>query len=146
MQNIEETKNFGAFIDRTLRIIRLDLGKRLKQVNVDITPEQWMILSSLYGNNGQSQTELCNDSFKNAPTVSRIIDLLSKKGYTERQRFENDRRSYKIFLTEEGKTVVEQALPAIIAARSKGWTDLSDEDYDGFIKVLNNIFDNLSEE
>ena len=146
MQNIEETKNFGAFIDRTLRIIRLDLGKRLKQVNVDITPEQWMILSSLYGNNGQSQTELCNDSFKNAPTVSRIIDLLSKKGYTERQRFENDRRSYKIFLTEEGKTVVEQASPAIIAARSKGWTDLSDEDYDGFIKVLNNIFDNLSEE
>jgi len=137
MQNMEGTKNFGAFIDRTLRIIRLDLGKRLKQVNVDITPEQWMILSSLYNNNGQSQTELCNDSFKNAPTVSRIIDLLSKKGYTERQRFENDRRSYKIFLTEEGKAVVEKALPAIIATRAKGWTDLTDEDYEGFIKVLN---------
>ena len=103
-----------------------------------------MILSSLYDNNGQSQTELCNDSFKNAPTVSRIIDLLSKKGYTERQRFENDRRSYKIFLTAEGKTTVEKALPAIIAARSKGWSDLTDEDYQVFIKTLNKVFDNLS--
>ena len=80
MQNMEETKNFGAFIDRTLRIIRLDLGKRLKQVDVDITPEQWMILSSLYKDNGQSQTELCNDSFKNAPKffVSSIFCMARK--------------------------------------------------------------------
>ena len=92
MKDEKETKNFGAYLDRTLRMVRLDLGKRFKKVGVDITPEQWMILSSLYKNNGQSQTELGNDSFKNAPTVSRIIDLLCKKGLTERQRFENDRR------------------------------------------------------
>lgn len=140
-----ENKIYGSFIDRTLRMIRLDIGKRFKAVGVDITPEQWTILSSLYEQNGQSQTQLCDDSFKNAPTVSRIIDLLVKKGLVERQRFENDRRSYKIFLTEKGSEVVEKALPAMQAARSEGWAGLSDDDYDQFIRILNTIFDNLSE-
>ena len=140
-----EDKIYGSFIDRTLRMIRLDIGKRFKAVGVDITPEQWTILSSLYEQNGQSQTQLCDDSFKNAPTVSRIIDLLVKKGLVERQRFENDRRSYKIFLTEKGSEVVETALPAMQAARSEGWAGLTDDDYDQFIRILNTIFDNLSE-
>lgn len=140
-----ENKIYGSFIDRTLRMIRLDIGKRFKAVGVDITPEQWTILSSLYEQNGQSQTQLCDDSFKNAPTVSRIIDLLAKKGLVERQRFENDRRSYKIFLTEKGSQVVETALPAMQAARREGWNGLSDDDYDQFIRILNTIFDNLAE-
>lgn len=146
MQNNDNTKNFGAFIDRTLRMIRLDLGKRLKAQGVDITPEQWMILSSLYETNGQSQTEIGSNSFKNAPTVSRIIDLLCKKGLTERQRFENDRRSYKIFLTEAGKATVEKAYPAIAATRRKGAQGMSNEEYKNLVSTLNKIFDNLADE
>lgn len=143
MPDIQDTKDFGPLIDRTLRIIRLHMGRRFKEVGVDITPEQWVILSSLYEQNGQSQTNLSDGSFKNAPTVSRIIDLLCEKGLTERQRFESDRRRYKIFLTDSGKEVVEKARPAVIALRTQGWQNLTEEDYQHFSRIINQIFLNF---
>lgn len=110
MKKLKETKNFGAFLDRTLRRIRLDMGRRLMEQGVEITPEQWIILSSLYERNGQSQTELGDDSFKNPPTVSRIIDLLCKKELTERRSDSGDRRRHKIYLTTKGQEIVEPRL------------------------------------
>jgi len=145
MLNDQGTKNFGAYLDRTLRQVRLDMGRRLKDLKLDITPEQWMILSSLYDNNGQSQSELGDNSFKNAPTVSRIIDLLCKKGLTQRKPHAGDRRRHTIFLTPAGKKIVELAMPAIIATREKGWEGLSDEDYKTFLRIINHIFQNFSE-
>ena len=141
----KETKNFGAYLDRTLKKVRLDLGRRFKELNLDITPEQWIILSSLSNKNGQSQTQLGEGSFKNAPTVSRIIDLLCKKGLTERRRFENDRRRYKVFLTKRGKAIVEKAVLAVNASRKKGWNGLTDEDYTVFLRIINQIFDNFED-
>ncbi len=140
------TKNFGAFIDRTGKAIRHKYLKVFKEIDVNITTEQWVLLDSLYQNNGQSQNDLAAQSFKNAPTVSRIIDLLCEKGLTERQRFENDRRRYKIYLTLEGKALVEKTYPAVLDLRRQGWDGLSDEDYENFLRIINKIFDNFNGE
>ena len=146
MLDEQGTKNFGAYLDRTLRQVRLDMGRRLKEKGIDITPEQWIILSSLYENDGQSQSELGDASFKNAPTVSRIIDLLCKKGLTERVPHAEDRRRHHIFLTDTGKKTVELAFPAIRESRKKGWQGLNETDYQHFIRIINQIFQNFSEE
>lgn len=145
MLDEQGTKNFGAYLDRTLRQVRLDMGRRLKEQGVDITPEQWIILSNLYENNGQSQSELGDSSFKNAPTVSRIIDLLCKKGLTKRVPHAEDRRRHHIYLTDLGTHTVEQALPIILESRKKGWQGLNDQDYQTFLRIINRIFQNFSE-
>ena len=142
MQN-NKTKNFGAYLDRTLKIIKHNYLKAFRNLSVEITTEQWVILDSLYLNNGQSQTDLANTSFKNAPTVSRIIDLLCKKNLTVRKRFDNDRRRYKIFLTDEGKKLVEKVQPTVEQLRAQGWNNLTDEDYVQFLKIMNQIFKNF---
>ncbi len=146
MKNAEKDlgKNFGSYMDRTLKQIKSTYLQAFKSIGVNITTEQWVILDSLYQNNGVSQTDLANGSFKNAPTVSRIIDLLCKKGLTERQRFPNDRRRYKIFLTAKGRALYERALPTVIELRKKGWDHLSDDDYDSFKRIMNQIFSNFS--
>ncbi len=139
----KDTKNFGAYIDRTIKVIKLNYLKAFKEAGIDLTTEQWVIMDSLYKNNGVSQTDLANGSFKNAPTVSRIIDLMCKKNLTTRQRFENDRRRYKIFLTEEGQATYEKALPIVEELRRQGWEGLSDEDYEVFLRIMNQIFQNF---
>ncbi len=139
----EDSKNFGAYIDRTIKIIRHNYVRTFKELQIDITTEQWVIMDSLYQQNGISQTELANGSFKNAATVSRIIDLLCKKGITERQRFENDRRRHKIFLTPKGVELVEKVYPSIHQLRRQGWNKLSDEDYETFLRIMNQIFNNF---
>ncbi|MFT4972999.1 MAG: DNA-binding MarR family transcriptional regulator [Paraglaciecola sp.] len=138
----EEPKIFGAYLDRTVKQIRQNYVRAFKEVGVDITTEQWVLLDNLYQNNGISQNELAERNFKNAPTVSRIIDLLCTKELVERQRFENDRRRYKIFITEYGKTVYEKALPAVLGLRKQGWDNLTEEDYDSLVRIVNQIFEN----
>ena len=141
----KQGKYFGTYIDRNYRIIRLNFLQAFRQAGVDITTEQWVLMDALYQKNGLSQTELAEISFKDAPTISRIIDLLCKKKFTERQRFENDRRRYKIFLTAEGKAAYEQALPNVLALRSKGWDHLTEEDYQHFLRIMDQVFQNFAE-
>ena len=61
----------------------------------------------------------------------------------DRQRFDNDRRRYKIFLTDEGRVVAERALPIAVEMRNNGWVGLSDEDYRHFIRIIETVFDNF---
>jgi DNA-binding MarR family transcriptional regulator len=145
MLNSNTTKNFGAVMDRTLKIIKANYQRAFKEVGLDITTEQWVLIDTLYKNNGVSQNDLASGSFKDAPTVSRIIDLLCKKGMTERQRFENDRRRYRVFLTEKGKEVYEQALPKVIELRGRGWNGLTEEDYGHYFRIMERIFENFQE-
>ncbi len=137
------TKNFGAYMDKTLKIIKLNYLKAFKSLYLDFTAEQWVILDKLYQKDGISQTELANGSFKDAPTVSRIINLLEQKGLVQRERFDNDRRRYKIFLTEKGKADYETALPEVLKLREQGWQGLSDKDYDTYLRIMNQIFKNF---
>jgi len=145
MSSILATKSFGALIDRTLRRIKLRYLQTFKATGIDITPEQWVLLDKLYQTNGISQNELANGTYKNAPTVSRIIDLLCKKGWTERSRSEDDRRSYKIFLTQEGEKIVEILLPKVANLRSLGWENISEEDYKVFVRIMNQLYENYDE-
>lgn len=141
--NQEGSNHFGTYLDRTSRSVRQAYLKVFQQLGVDITTEQWVLLMNLYEKDGQSQTELANDSFKNAPTVSRIIDLLVKKKLVERSVAPEDRRRFHIFLTDEGRATVEKVFPSVIDLRKKGWEGLSDEDYQVFLRIVNQIFDNF---
>lgn len=142
----EASKNFGSYLDRTFKVVRQDLFRRFKAEALDITPEQWILLSSLGKDDGQSQADLASHSFKDAPTVSRIMDLLSQKGLITRKRSQGDRRHYRVYLTEAGRDTVSRAWPAVKASRQKGWQHLSEEDYGQFLRIINQIFSNYSEE
>ncbi len=143
MQEKETTKNFGAYMDRTIKLIKHNYTKSFKEIGVDITTEQWVILDSLNEKDGLSQNELASGSFKNAPTVSRIIDLLCKKDLTERKPSKEDRRKHHIFLTVKGRNTYLKALPIVEGLRKKGWNGLNDEDYDHFIRIMNQVFSNF---
>jgi DNA-binding MarR family transcriptional regulator len=142
MSKNSNAKRIGYFLERTTRIVKLSYLKAMKENGIDLTPEQWVILDNLYENNGQSQKDLANGSFKNAPTISRILDLLGQKGHIKRNTSTDDRRKFKIFLTKDGKNIVEQSQAIIKEMRERGWQDLSDEDYADFTRILNQIFKN----
>ena len=141
----KKVKPFGTYIDRNYRLIRLRFLQAFKKAGVDITTEQWVLMDLLMQENGLSQNELATRSFKDAPTVSRIIDLLCKKGFTERRKAENDKRRHDIFLTQKGKNVYDEILPTVIDLRQKGWEGLSDEDYRTFLRIMNQVFGNFEE-
>ncbi len=135
-------KQVGYYLERTTRQVKLAFTQAFIAADIDLTPEQWVLIDHLMAKNGVSQTDLASKSYKNAPTVSRILDVLERKNYIERQRFTNDRRRYKIFLTNKGRSVGEKALPIAIELREKGWKGLTDHDYEEFLKIIETVFKN----
>lgn len=129
---------------RTTRVVKLAFHHAFNQMGIDLTPEQWVILERLSIQNDQSQKDLADDSFKNAPTISRIIDVLCKKGWTKRIKDTQDRRIINVHLTKQGRDIVEKVVDRVELIRSKGWSNLSKSDYRAFVKVLNQIFENYS--
>lgn len=137
--------NVGTLLDRTTRLLKAHFLRAFKDAGVDLTPEQWVLLDHLHKAGASSQTDLANGTFKDAPTVSRIIDKLAKKGLAERTRFPNDRRRYQVALTEKGEEVHAQLLPKVEALRVQAWSGLSEKDYDNLTRVLDRIRDNFPE-
>ena len=145
MSDQNKVHNFGPTLERTLMVIRQNVLQIFRDLNLDITTEQWVILDSLYHLDGQSQTDLANNNFKNAPTLSRILDLMCKKEMVERRRSEQDRRSFNVFITPTGKAIHEKAFPSIIKLRQQGWTHLSDDDFLTFQRLMNQIYQNFTD-
>ncbi|MEO9484978.1 MAG: MarR family transcriptional regulator [Ekhidna sp.] len=137
-------KELGSFIDRTYKVVRQDLINRFKLAKVDITPEQWVILSKL-SERDMYQTELACNSFRDKPTVSRIVDLLVKKGLVERTRDTMDGRKFHVSITKNGELLVQKASPAVEDSRKLGWTNLTDNEYQVLIATLDKVFTNYSE-
>jgi DNA-binding MarR family transcriptional regulator len=137
--------NVGTLLDRTTRLLKAHFLRAFKDANVDLTPEQWVLLDHLYKTGASSQTDLANGTFKDAPTVSRIIDKLAKKGLAARTRFPNDRRRYQVALTEKGEAIHEQLLPKVEALRVQAWGGLSENDYADLTRILDRIRDNFPE-
>jgi DNA-binding MarR family transcriptional regulator len=109
----------------------------------DISIDQWVILKRISEEEGISQVDLANATYKDPASVTRILDILEKKGWAERQADENSRRAYKIFLTIEGRNLVEKMLPIVQSIREKGLENLTAKEIETTKKVLKKMYSNL---
>ena len=122
------------------------MQKEFTKNGFDITVDQWVVLYELYQDNDLSQNQIAELTFKDAPTITRIIDLLGKKKYLERKASKEDRRKFEIHLTSFGKKKVKQFLPVVVKLREKGWENLSDKQYKDLTNILDTVFDNFEQE
>lgn len=141
---MSQYKELGSFIDRTYKVVRQDLINRFKKAGVDITPEQWVILAKL-NEQDMYQTDLASMSFRDKPTVSRIVDLLAKKNLVERIPDKEDGRKYHVSITKKGEAMIKKATPSVDESRKVGWTDLTEDEYQSLVATLDKIFTNYSE-
>ncbi|MFT7120530.1 MAG: DNA-binding MarR family transcriptional regulator [Neolewinella sp.] len=137
--------NVGTLLDRTTRLMKAHFQRTFKDAGIDITPEQWVLLDHLFKAGASSQTDLANGTFKDAPTVSRIIDKLSQKGMAQRSRFPNDRRRYQVDLTDKGREIHGVLNPKVEELRVQAWSGLSQDDYDDLVRLLGAIRENFPE-
>lgn len=137
--------NVGTLLDRTTRLLKAQFQRVFREAKVNITPEQWVLLDRLYAEGASSQTDLANGTFKDAPTVSRIIDKLADKGLAVRKRFPGDRRRYQVDLTDQGRAAHEKLFPRVAELRVQMWTGLSESDYAELTRLLEQIRDNFPE-
>lgn len=133
----------GFIIERTSKRLRQSFKGVLKKMNSGITIDQWVVLYELKKEDGLSQYELAHRTYKDAPTITRIIDKLSDKLLINRNPDPNDRRKFNIYLTDLGKLKIDEIIPIARAFRKKVWNGLDEETVQFLIKTLNKVFDNI---
>ncbi len=82
------------------------LAARLK--DYDLTPEQWSVMCCICFKEGMNQKEIAERTVKDQPTVTRILNVLHRKGLIMRSSDRADRRAYLIYPTEKGRKVTEE--------------------------------------
>jgi DNA-binding MarR family transcriptional regulator len=120
------------------------LQKNFKQAGVDITIEQWSVLYHLWKEDGLSQQQLCDATFRDKPSITRLVDNLEKLGLVKRMADKNDRRINKVCTTPEAQKLLElsmevanQTLNEALAGVTNGQIEIAKE-------VLNMVYENLS--
>ncbi len=136
-------KRIGYLLERTTRVAKLSFTKMFRDLGIDITPEQWVIIDTLAQNGKMSQKKLGKESFKNPPTISRIVENLVKKGFVLRHYDDIDRRVTTIALSQKGKELERKCRPYVVELRNSSWDELSENDYDDFVRILDKIFENF---
>jgi DNA-binding MarR family transcriptional regulator len=119
------------------------LQKYFREANLDITVEQWSVLVHLWKEDGVNQQELCNKTFRDKPSITRLVDNLEKLGMVKRVAGKDDRRINFIFLTDEAKALRDKTMELASNTLMEGLAGVNDEDIEVVRKVLTQVYENL---
>lgn len=135
-------KSTGFIIYRTALAMRGAWQRTLKEQGFDITPEQCGILFLLSEKEGLSQKEIGDVLFKDKPNISRMLDALERKKLIQRQS--TDRRRFAIFLTGEGKKMIEAIMPCKLKLEEKVLNGLLTRELEALESTINKIYRNIT--
>ena len=135
-------KSLGFIINRASVAVKKEFVKRLR--SYDLTPEQWSILNRLGEQDGLTQKNLAERTYKDQPNTARILDKLEKKELLKRADNPEDRRAFLIFLTDKGKDLRESIIPITTQLNKDAASGLKKEEYEQLISLLGRVYENLN--
>ena len=119
------------------------LQKKFNANGMNLTIEQWSVLYHLWKQDGISQQELCNATFRDKPSITRLVDNLEKLNLVKRVASENDRRINKIFLTKQAQKLEEQTMELAEATLNEALDTVPPEKIEVCKEVLQIVCYNL---
>ncbi len=137
-------ESIGYIIECTEQCLKRELRKSFQAHGFDVTPYQWTVLYRLWEQEGLTQAEIAERTFKDKPTITRMVDVLEKKGFVVRRNDENDRRVYKIYLTEDGKMLKQKLVPVVEAHIAKALQEIAPDAVESAKQLLLKIYSNFS--
>ncbi|QJW46025.1 MarR family transcriptional regulator [bacterium BFN5] len=109
----------------------------------DLTTEQWGVLSRLIEEDGYNQRSLADKNLKDQAALTRILDLLEKKGLVRRTRSEQDRREFLIFITDKGRELYDAVLPDLLNNTEKVTAGLTFDELVELKKMLTRLTEGI---
>src|SRR5678810_932999 len=119
------------------------LQKKFNKAGLNLTIEQWSVLYHLWKEDGKSQQDLCNATFRDKPSITRLVDNLEKLKLVKRVASENDRRINKIFLTKQAQKLQEQTMELAEETLNEALDTVPPEKIEVCKEVLQIVYDNL---
>ena len=105
----------------------------------DLTPQQFGLLGFLWQEDGTTQAELSAKSQIDRTTMGGLIDRLEKEGLVVRRSHPEDRRAYRICLTEKGKELQPKLVPLAAKTQDRFIAKLNQQEVESLKELLEKI-------
>ena|SRR5215471_21357977 len=119
------------------------LQKKLNAAGLNITIEQWSVLYQLWKQEGLSQQQLCDATFRDKPSITRLVDNLEKLNLVKRVPSDSDRRINLIYLTKQGLKFEKQTMQLAEQTLNEALIGVPISQVDVCKEVLQIVYDNL---
>lgn len=138
---MEETLHYLIMANQML--IQKALMEEIKDAGLTIG--QPKILDYLKDHDGSNQKEIAKACFLEAGSLTTILNKMEEKGLIERRILNGNRRSFHIFMTEEGKRKQQLVEKAFEKVEKSALINISEEEFQNFMAVYGKIYFNLQE-
>lgn len=101
---------------------------------------EFSVLSLVGGNPGITSRQLCQQLAVLPPNMVGMIDALSKRGFLERRPHPHDGRASGLYLTAEGRVLVDTAEPEIKRSEEQSLVHLSTAEQLQLMELLQKLY------
>lgn len=122
-------------------LVQRSLLERLKETGLTIG--QPKVLDYLKEHDGSNQKEIARACFLEAGSLTSILNRMEEKGLVERRMLNGNRRSFHVFLTENGKKNQELVEEMFAEIEKDALDGISSEEFETFMEVYRKIYGNL---
>lgn len=119
------------------------IAAKLRQADVPLTPEQFMLIDLLWNHGEMSQQQLADMMQKDKNSVTKLVDAIERKGFVVRKQNVHDRRSNTLVLTDKAnllKHVAKQKGISILDEMLKG---IGEDELKSFLETLHKLNANM---
>lgn len=107
-QNVRAPQSLGYRIKLISQLLTRKFQEQLEPYG--LTPFHWLVLCCLWEQDGLATSAVGEQLRQVGGTLTGVIDRMEERGLVRRERDAQDRRIWRIWLTEEGKQL-EDVLP-----------------------------------
>lgn len=104
-----------------------------------LTHAQFDIIATLGNTPGMSYKELGDRTLITKGTLTGVIERLEQKGLVERERSNEDKRSFFVRLTPQGDRLFGEVFPKVVANGRQAFSQYTDADFDALEKTLTGL-------
>lgn len=137
------SKEFAVYLNLAACKLKQYTTLALKQNDVDLTPEQFLLVDLLWNHGSMSQQSLADLMRKDKNSITKLVDGLEKKQLVERCKDMNDRRSNLVVLTGRADAMKKDAKEKGISMMDDILQGISEEELRSFLSTLDKITKNM---
>ena len=139
----KENARLCKAIGLTSKLLGIYINENLREAGLDLTRNQFIVLKIVNQRQGISQNELAFITERDKTSLTRLISTLDSKNMINRVTSADDRRKKTLFITEIGIKTLNSAWPRMNALEDEISKDITTEEFDNLINVLNKVQTNV---
>jgi DNA-binding MarR family transcriptional regulator len=126
-------------LESAIKAYRRFAQARLSAAGIDITIDQWLVLKTIHESADVTLQQVGAAVFKDFGSVTRIVQLLERKGLLLRKPHPTDGRRSELALTSAGESVIRTVEPLAQANRRQALDGIDAEEVARLRAVLKRI-------